>query len=162
MSADDPTLAPEVWERLRQSGLRLDREGRWWHEGEAVEHPGLVRALHRWLDRLADGRYVVRFTAEAFAYVEVEDAPRLVRSLRREGTGAEARVFLYLSDEREEELPYATLRVGAGGALYCRLRGGLEARFTRPAHYLLGEMIEESGSGFVLAAAGARWPVGTR
>ena len=28
-------------ERLRQSGLRLDRQGRWWHEGQPVAHQGL-------------------------------------------------------------------------------------------------------------------------
>jgi hypothetical protein len=158
-------------EQYRRIGLRLDRQGRFWHQGELVAHHGLAAALHRWLDRLDDGRYVVRLDAERYAYVEVEDAPYQVRSIAIE-RGAEGepglRVFLALSDGSEEELAYGTLGVGADDALYCRVKGGrFEARFGRPAYYLLGELIEgeedERGAPrFVLRAAGERWPIASR
>ena len=51
----------------RESGLRLDREVRWWHEGHVVEHEGVARAFHRWLDRLDDeGRYVLRLDDDRY------------------------------------------------------------------------------------------------
>ena len=47
-------------EKLRQSGIRLDGDGRFWHEGAEVQHHGLRAALWRWLDRNPDGRWVLR------------------------------------------------------------------------------------------------------
>ena len=47
-------------ETIRRSGISVDREGRFIHEGGEVTHEGLKQALFRWLDRLPppDGRYV--------------------------------------------------------------------------------------------------------
>ena len=49
-------------ERIRRSGIRVDREGRFVHDGAEVTHEGLKRALFRWFDRLPppDARYVLR------------------------------------------------------------------------------------------------------
>lgn len=146
---------PEMIERLRQTGIRLDREGRFWHEGAEVTHSGFRRALLRWLDRL-DGRPILRLDEKRYAYVDVEDAELLALSARWDGD----RVMLGLNDDSEEELDYATLQVGAENALYCRVRGGrLTARITTPAYYALAERIEETGSGFVLRAAGREHPI---
>ena len=149
----------ELIERLRQSGLRLDREGRWWHEGEQVRHQGLAEALHRWLVRLDDGRYAVRFDDSRFAYVEVDDAPYVVRTVEISGAGDRLRVYVHLSDGSDEELAYGTRRVGADNALYCSVKERFDARFSRQAYYLLGELIEASGAGFALRALGAAWPI---
>lgn len=163
--AAPPALDELTLERLRQSGLRLDREGRWWHGEEPVAHEGLSRALHRWLDRLDDGRHIVRLDERRYAYVQVEDAPYVVRTVELEGRGDALRVYLRLSDGSEEELDYGSLEVGQDNALYCRVKAGRdEARFQRSAYYLLGELFEEAGEqgeegGFVLRAAGRRWPV---
>lgn len=150
-------IDPELLERLRHSGLRLDREGRWWHEGQLVEHARLAQALHRWLDRLEDGRHVVRLDERQYAYVEVEDAPYVVRSLSLADDGD---VRLLLSDDSEEALDPASLRVRAGNVLYCAVKGGrFEARLSRPAYYTLAGQVEEDGEGFVLALGGRRWPI---
>ena len=163
MSDGERQLSPEELERFRQLGLRLDREGRWWHEGQIVEHRGLARALTRWIDRLPDGRFIVRLDAERFAYVDVEDAPFIVATvlLDREADGVH--VSLQLSDGSSEELAYETLSVGPDNALYCEVKAGrFSARFSRAAYYLLGELIEEAeGGGFGLHAAGGVWPLGT-
>jgi hypothetical protein len=143
----------------RQSGLRLDGEGRWWHEGQPVLHAGLARALHRWLDQLPDGRFVVRLDAERYAVVEVEDAPYQVLTVEIERGKAGARVHLHLSDGTEEELRYDSLRVGAGNALYCRVKDRFAARLSRSSVHLLGELIEEHEAGFALRAAGKVWPI---
>jgi hypothetical protein len=150
----EPT--PEMIERLRQTGIRLDREGRFWHEGAAVTHAGFHRALLRWLDRLDDGRPILRLDEKRYAYVDVDDADLLAVSARWDGD----RAFIGLNDESEEELDYASLTVGADNALYCRVRGGrLTARVTTPAYYVLAERLEESGDGFALRAAGRLHPI---
>jgi len=157
----------ELLERFRRIGLRLDREGRFWHQGEPVLHAGVAAALHRMIDRLEDGRYVVRMDAERYAYLEVEDAPFQVRSVSVERGPEGALLFLTLSDGSGEGLRYGSLRVGAEDALYCEVREGrFEARFGRSASRALGELIEaeldESGADterFCLRAAGRLWPI---
>ena len=143
-------------ERLRQTGIRLDREGRFWHEGAVVTHRGFQLALLRWLDRLDDGRPILRLDEKRYAYIDVEDAHLLALSARWDGD----RLFLTLNDESEEELDYDSLTVGAGDALYSKVRGGrLTARLTTPAYYVLGERIEDGPTGFALRAAGGLHPI---
>jgi hypothetical protein len=124
--------SPELLEKLRRSGIRVDREGELIHEGEVIRHEGLRRALFRWLDRLDDGRYVLRLDERRFAYLDVEDTPLVVRALRVDGGGdgaGDAVVSLQLSDGAEERLDPSTLTVDAHGILRCWVRGGrLEAR----------------------------------
>jgi hypothetical protein len=40
--------------RSRESTLRLDAQGRFWHEGRLVEHAGLSAGLHGWIGRHPD------------------------------------------------------------------------------------------------------------
>jgi hypothetical protein len=149
------SLPPELIEKLRRSGIRLDREGRFWHEGQEVTHRGFRRALLRWMDRLPDGRPILRLDENRYAYVDVEDTPLLAVSARWAGD----RVLLTLNDETEEELAYATLCIGAGDALYCQVHDGrLEARLTTAAAQTLQPHLDESG----LHAAGRIWPLGPR
>jgi uncharacterized protein len=150
-------LTAEQIERLRRSGIRLDAEGRFIHEGEEVRHAGLRAALWRWLDRNPDGRWVLRLDERRFVYLDVDDAPHAVRSLRWEGD----RAVLRLADGSEEALDPATVRLGASGAAYCRVKGGrFEARFTAGAWAALAERIEEGDGGAVLVACGGRHPLG--
>ena len=70
---DEAADEQAAWlEKIRRSGISLDREGRFIHEGAEVTHEGMKRALFRWLDRLPppDGRYVLRLDERRFAYLE--------------------------------------------------------------------------------------------
>jgi len=146
-------------ERFRRTGIRVDRSGRFWHEGEQISHAGLRNALLRWLDRLADGRHILRLDARRYAYIEVDDSPLLVLSARWAGD----RVFVTVNDGSEEELAYDTLVIAPDNALYCSVRGGrLEARLMTPAFYALAEGMEEVGDGFALQAGGERHPIRSR
>lgn len=143
-------------ERLRQSGIRLDGEGRFWHEGEEVRHAGLRAALWRWLDRNPDGRYVLRLDERRFVYLDVNDAPHLVRSLRWDGD----RAWVLLADGSEEELDYATVHLRGSGAAYCKVKGGrLEARISTAAWGTLAERLVEREEGVFLLARGAYFPL---
>lgn len=149
-------LPPELLERFRAIGLRLDRDGQFWHQGERVAHPRLRQALLRWLDVRDDGRDLVRLDEQRYAYVDVDDAHLRVTAAR----WRDDRLWLWLDDGAEEELAYPTLTVGADGGLGCRVRGGrLRARFGSAAQQVALERVEDDGGRPVLVAAGARWPV---
>lgn len=147
---------PELIERLRRSGIRIDREGQFIHEGEPVRHQGLREALFRWLDRLDDGRYVLRLDERRFAYIDVDDTPLVVRALRLAPDGA---VSLQLSDGAEEPLDPTTLTVDAEGVLRCWVRGGrIEARLATSAAAVLAERITETSRGPALLWPGHSQP----
>ena len=141
-------------EKMRAIGLRLDRTGTFWHEGTAVSHPRLRQALLRWLDVSPDGRDIVRLDAKRYAYVEVEDAHLRALSARWDGP----RCLILWDDDREAELDYGSLRQAADHALYTRV-GALRGRIASPAYHAVAEHIVERGDGFVLEAAGQRWPI---
>jgi hypothetical protein len=145
-------LPPEVIEKLRTIGLRIDRSGRMWHQGEEVAHPRLRQAILRWLDVGPDGRDIVRLDDVRYAYVDVEDAHLRATSAHWDGD----RAFLRLDDGSDEELAYDTLVAAADDAAYCQVRGGrLRARITTPAYYTLAERFVETAGGFAIEAAGS-------
>jgi hypothetical protein len=126
-------------ERVRRSGIRIDREGELWHEGEVIAHEGLRRTLFRWLDRLPDGRYVFRLDEARFAYVDVEDTPLVARAARWEDDHA----ILSLSDGTEEPLDPDTLTTDAAGLLRCQVHDArIEARLSTSATATLADRME--------------------
>jgi hypothetical protein len=134
-------------ERLRQSGIRVDREGRFIHEGAEVTHVGLRQALFRWLDRLPppEDRYVLRLDERRFAYLDVDDTPLVARAARIDPAG---KIWLALSDGAEEALDPNTLTVDGAGILRAWVRGGrLEARLATSTIAALGELLTETPGG---------------
>jgi hypothetical protein len=147
-------------ERLRRSGIRVDREGRFIHEGGEVTHEGLRRALFRWLDRLPlpDGRYILRLDARRFAYLDVDDTPLVARAARIDEAGT---IWLSLSDGAEELLDPRTLTADASGVLRAWVRNGrLEARLATSAVAALGDLFTEAPDGRpALRLAGRTMPI---
>jgi len=145
--------------RLRESTIVLDREGRFHHDGEPVTHPGVARALHRWIGIGSDGRYILQ-TGPIWCYFRVEDVPFLVRGVREDADG----FVLSLDDETEEPLDPSTLHLGTDGVLRCRVKSGrFPARLDRHAHFVLAERLEtDAAGGLHLAAGGRKWPVERR
>lgn len=156
--------SPEMLERLRRSGIRIDREGEFQHEGQPVRHEGLRQALFRWLDRLEDGRIVLRLDERRFAFVDVDDTPLVARAARVAGD----EVLLALSDGSEERLDPGTLTIDQAGVLRCRVREGrLEARLANSAAVVLGDLIEDitpghSGGQPALKLGALRFPIAPR
>ncbi len=142
-------MDPALLQKLREeSGLRLDREGRFWHRGTPVEHARTVAVLHRGVHRAPDGRWATRIGKE-WGYLEVEDAALFVR--RIDGRRAQ------LASGEWAEIE--SLALGADDALYARV-GGERARLTRAAQLSLADALEEKDGAFAVDVGGKRFAVG--
>src|SRR3954468_24268117 len=129
---------PAVLERLReQSGLRLDKEGRFWHRGGLVEHARTLAVLHQGIHRAPDGRWATRIGKE-WGYLEVEDAALFIRRIEPAGDALRAQ----LATGEWLDVDPASLAAGAGDALYARVRGE-RALLTRTAQLSLSDLLEE-------------------
>ena len=147
-------LTPELIEKMRAIGLRLDRAGTFWHEGAAVTHPRLRQALLRWLDVRDDGRNIVRLDEKRYAYVEVEDAHLRAKSAHWDGD----RCIVLWDDDQEEELDYSSLRQADDHAFYTKVRGRLRGRIAGPRITRSPSTCRDVAR-FVLAASGTQWPI---
>jgi uncharacterized protein len=153
--------APEG--RSRESTIRLDGAGQFWHEGRRVDHPALAAAFHAWIGRHPDDGRMILSNGYDWTYFTVDDAPYVVRSLRIEPQ----RVVLGLSDGSEEAWDPESTRLGTGGALYALVkreaRGGpYEAKFTQHAQSSLAPVLvetEEAGGAVATGADEGRFAV---
>lgn len=134
--------APEG--RSRESTIRLDREGRFFHEGELVTHRGMARAFASWIARHPDdGRFVLT-NGYDWTYFTVEGTPYFVEGIR----ASEAGPVLVLFDGSEEPLDPKALRLDDDGVFVTAIRGGaFEAKFMRGAQLELAEWLEQDSRG---------------
>ncbi len=128
------------WHTREDSGLRIDRRGRWWHDDEPVEHPNIIEAFNRGLRVMDDGRYQLHFGND-WCFVTVEQCGFMVLSVD-EAEGE--RLSVRLSDRTAEWLDLATLTQDDEGVLVARVKEGKAlARFSREAQFQFGERIRE-------------------
>ncbi|HZW88802.1 MAG TPA: DUF1285 domain-containing protein [Myxococcaceae bacterium] len=146
---------PKRWHTREDSGLVLDRELNWIHDGERITHPKIIEAFNQGLVPTDDGRFQLRIGND-WAYVTVEGAAYRVNAIDTD----DARVYLRLSDRTGEALDPATLRLGEDGVLTARVKGDrAEARFSRDAQFALGQLLVPEGSDWVLLLKTARLAV---
>ncbi len=130
----------------RESSLRLDREGRFWHEDALVEHPKLLHALHGWIQRHPDnGRYILA-NGYDWTYFQVEDTPFFVRSLSL----AQEPWQLELSDGAIVPFEPTSITLGDNGAVYLQVQHKgerFEAKMSRHAQLQLEPLLEETVEG---------------
>jgi uncharacterized protein len=158
-----PVDHPEFFRRppppgqSRESSIRLDGEGRFWHASELVRHPGMQAAFATWIRRHPDdGRYVL-CNGYDWTYFSVDDVPYFVRGVRSLPEGLE----LQLSDGTAELLDPGSLRLGPRDALYCQVKAGsYAARFSPGAQTALLPYLIEGPSGEPqLEIRGRRFPI---
>jgi len=146
---------PKRWHTREDSGLVLDRDLNWIHDGERITHPKIVEAFNQGLVPTDDGRFQLRIGND-WAYVTVEGAAYRVNAIDTD----ETRVYLRLSDRTGEALDPSTLRLGEDGVLTVGVKGGRAgARFSRDAQFALGQLLVSEGSGWALLLPKARIPV---
>ena len=153
--------APEG--RSRESTIVLDAEGRFFHHGALVEHPGMARAFASWIDVHPDnGRFILN-NGYDWSYFQVEDVPFFVLGVREQG----GQLWLSLSDGSESPLAEGLegappLTVGDRGALYTTVKTGkFRARFSQAAQTALAPWLSSAENGQIfLEIAGRRQPLG--
>ncbi|MBL4632451.1 MAG: DUF1285 domain-containing protein [Kofleriaceae bacterium] len=152
-------LPAALIEKLRETGIRLDRAGRFWHEDGEITHQRFRKTLLRWLDTREDGRIVLRLDGERYAYIDIDDAALLVTSMVwRDGVP-----MITLNDDSEEYLDCDTLEQAPDNSIYCRVREGkLLARFLTQPYYKLADFIEEIEDGFALRVGNKLYPIKSR
>jgi uncharacterized protein len=150
--ADHPEFfrlpAPEG--RSRESSIVLDKDGRFFHEGARVEHPGMQQAFASWLTRHPDdGRYILSNGFD-WTYVTVEGPAVFVTGIAK----APDTPTLVLFDGRELELDPSALHSDRDGRLWARLPSGEEACFTGAAQLGLAPWLVERAGQVGLELAG--------
>ncbi len=136
-------------EDLPRCLIRIDKEGRWFHEGREMIHRGFIRLFYEHMELDEQGRTVIRWQGQR-CVVDVEDTAFVVRRADVEPD----RVRVLLSDDTLETLRLDTLHVGEGYVLYGRVKEErFPARFTRPAYYQLAAHVEEIEGRYVLRLA---------
>jgi uncharacterized protein len=129
--------------RSRESTIVLSKEGRFFHDGEPVTHPGMQQAFASWLRRHPDdGRHILS-NGYDWTYLTVEGAARFVQAVR----SVDGRPLLVLLDGLEARLEPRALRADADGKLSVVLPGGEPASFTPAAQLQLAPwLVERDGS----------------
>lgn len=125
----------------RESTIRLDAEGSFWHDGELVTKDSLVKALHSWVSFHPDDGRPILTNGYDWTYFTVEDTPLFVELVRGKPPGVPV---LILSDGTEEPLDASTLVADESGTCFARVKGGRAwARFWRHAQTALEPFLAE-------------------
>lgn len=143
--ADHPEFfrLPPPEGRSRESSIVLSREGRFFHEGAPVSHPGMHKAFASWLTRHPDdGRYILS-NGYDWSYLTVEGAAFFVQSVHDQA----GRPELELLDGRRLPLEVAKLSCDTEGKLWTLLPTGEKACFTAGAQLSLAPwLVEREGA----------------
>ena len=137
-------------------GLRIDRDGVWFHNGLPFRRPALVRLFSTVLKRGPDGGYLLETPVERVE-IEVEDAPFVAVEMQAEGEGRQQQIrFRTNIDEWVALGPGHPLRWPGG---YCS-SARIEAAVLRAPWYELAELAEEMDTGYVVWSGGEMFDLG--
>ncbi len=145
--ASGPDLPPvDSWQppHCGDSGMRIAKDGQWWHMGAPITRAPMVRLFSRLLRREADGGHVLVTPVERLS-IAVEDTPFLAVDLRVEGHAEDATLIFGLNTGEVVVADAGhplTLRDGAGPVIPMRhqANGTLMAALTRPVWLELAEL----------------------
>lgn len=127
--------------------IRIDTDGRWFHEGGEITRFELVKLFASILRYEDDNGYVLVTPVEKWQ-IQVEDAPFIaVAMARRVEAGQQQLVFATnVGDEvmAGPDHPLAMGNRGGNRAPYIPVRNGLTAKLSRPVYYELAAIVEEN------------------
>ncbi len=129
--------------------MRIDAQGRWFHDGGEIKRPAMVRAFASLLRREEDGSFVL-VTPYEKQRIHVEDAPfHAVEVHQSAGADGPVLTFRLNTDDLvmagpEHRLSFNDLEDAPRA--YVHVRGGLMARLNRPVFYTLVELALASGT----------------
>lgn len=136
-------------ERCGHSGMRIARDGTWYHEGRPIERAAMVRLFSTVLRREADGSHVLVTPVEKLT-IEVEATAFRAIEMINQGEGRQRRVALKLDSGDAlvigPDHPLRLVDTDNGPSPRVLVRHGLEAELSRPLFYELAEAaITEGG-----------------
>ncbi|MEL6727452.1 MAG: DUF1285 domain-containing protein [Pseudomonadota bacterium] len=147
---DGPLPPVHLWNPDHCGDIQMEirADGSWWHEGTRIKRERLVKLFSRILRKDPDGQiYLV--TPYEKVIVHVEDAPFVAVRVDRVGEPGRDQTLAFTTNLGELALagPDLPLRVETNletlePSPYVRVRGGLEAKLSRPVFYELADMAE--------------------
>ena len=150
--ADERRLPPvDQWhpERCGHSGMRIARDGTWYHEGSPIRRPAMVRLFSTVLRRESDGGHVLVTPVERLD-IEVESTAFRAIEMSSEGDGRNRRIAFRLDSGDVvilgPEHPLTITDTDSGPSPRLLVRHGLEAELARPVYYELAELALAEGN----------------
>lgn len=140
----------------RAIDLRLDAQGRWYHDGQPFTHPRLIALFDRGIDVHPETGEPILRIGDKWCYIRCDDTPFIVRRLRLGPEGLVAE----LNNGERLPVPADGFEVGANEVVYARLAPNRRARLSRDAQSALAEWLQEApGGGLAVVVEGRRWPL---
>jgi len=163
---DERRLPPvDQWDpqACGHSGMRIARDGAWYHDGARIDRPAMVRLFSTVLRREPDGRHVLVTPAEKLD-IDVESTAFRAVEMQSEGDGRERRIAFRLDSGDAVMLdaghPLRMVETDHGPSPRLLVRHGLEAELTRALYYELAELaLGESGDPAGVWSCGAFFPL---
>ncbi len=154
LDATKARSAPDVssWHPTREvdSFMRINADGRWFHQGREIKRHEMVELFASLLRREGQRHFLV--TPAEKAVIEVEDTPFLVVDFELDGTGKAARLIVrtnideWVAVKAQGQLFMHSQASGEGTCPCVDVRDGLLARLSRAAHFRLAdELTEQDG-----------------
>jgi hypothetical protein len=148
---DERNLPPvDRWDpqRCGHTGMRIARDGTWYHDGTPIRRPAMVRLFSTVLRREADGRHVLVTPVEKLD-IEVESTAFRAVEMQSEGEGLHRRIAFRLDSGDAVILgpdhPLRMVESESGPSPRLLVRHGLEAELTRAVYYELANIALEEG-----------------
>lgn len=148
---DERRLPPvDQWhpDHCGDSGMRIARDGTWYHDGRPIRRPAMVRLFSTVLRREPDGSHVLVTPVEKLA-IEVETTAFRAIAMTSEGEGERRRIALSLDSGDALILgadhPLTIVADEHGPRPRVAVRHGLEAELARPVYYELAEIALAEG-----------------
>jgi hypothetical protein len=125
------------------SGMRIARDGTWYHEGDAIERPAMVRLFATVLRREPDGSHVLVTPVEKLT-IDVDATAFRATQMTMSGQGKRRRIGLTLDSGDGLVIgpahPLMVLDTKKGPSPRVAVRFGLEAELSRPLYYELADV----------------------
>lgn len=149
--AEERRLPPvDRWnpERCGHSGMRIGRDGTWYHEGAPIDRPAMVRLFATILRREPDGRHVLVTPVEKLD-IDVDAAAFRATEMQIEGDGRARKIALLLDSGDAviigPDNPLRIVPTEHGPSPRVAVRHGLEAELSRSLYYELADMALAAG-----------------
>ena len=136
-------------ERCGHSGMRIARDGTWYHQGSPIRRPAMVRLFSTVLRRDPDGRHVLVTPVEKLD-IDVENTAFRAVEMMSEGEGRDRKIAFRLDSGDaivlDSDHPLRIVETGDGPSPRLLVRHGLEAELTRAVYYELVELALAEGA----------------